>query len=320
MNDYLKQTKFNTKSIHKFVRGYLGNMRVVILLILALLAGGFLSYKALPQTVAPEINLPMIVISSSLPGATPEDIETLLTIPIEDELKGVSDIDTIISTSQNSSMFSILTFNRGVEESRALENIKSAIDHVNNLPEDATDIRVKAVDFEDYPIIRIALNTDNNNPAALAGHTQKLIDKLEAHSLIDRVITSGQPKQEVQLAISSEKMTALGLQTQSLRAAIQSAVSALPSGTVENIQISRALTINTSIDNVKDLRSLPITINSQQYTLGDIATITERPAPGHTRAWISSSPPRAGDPALGGLEVTFFLPSTTCPSSNQFKS
>ncbi len=288
MNEYLQNTKFNSKNIHKFVRGYLGNMRVVILLIIALLVGGFLSYKALPQTVAPEINLPMVVVSSSLPGAPPEDVETLITIPIEDKLKGVSNVDTIISTSSNSSMFSILTFDRGVDESRALNDVESAIGRVNNLPADATDPSVEAVDFEDYPIIRVALRVDGNSQAALAGHAQKLINSLEAHSLIDRVLTAGQPKQEVQITISSEKMASLNLQPQTLQLAIKSAVSTLPSGTIEDVQISRSLTINTSINNVEDLRKLPLLINSKQYTLGEIARITERPAPGHTKAWLTN--------------------------------
>lgn len=287
MDDYLKNTKFNPKSIHKFIRNYLGNMRVIILLIIALLTGGFLSYKSLPQTVAPEINLPMIVVSSALPGAPPGDIETLLTIPIEDELKGVSGVDTVVSTSQNSSMYSVLTFNRNIEKSRALNDIENAVRRVDNLPEDATDPRVKAVDFEDYPIIRLALNIDGNSPASLSNYTQKLIDNLEAHSLIDRVITAGQPKQEVQIALSSEKMASLNLSAHTLKSAIKSAISTLPSGTIEDTQITRSLTINTSINDVEDLRFLPLSINSKPYTLGDIATITERPAPNHTNAWLS---------------------------------
>jgi len=288
MNDYLKSTKFNSKTINKFVRDYLGNMRVVILLVIALLVGGFLSYKSLPQTVAPEINLPMIVVTSTLPGAPPEDVETLITIPIEDKLKGVSGVDTVISTSSNSSMFSILTFDRGIDESRALNDVESAVGRVNNLPEDATDPSVEAVDFEDYPIIRVALSVDGNSQAALAGHTQKLIDTLEAHTLIDRVLTAGQPTQEVQITISSEKMAALNLQSQVLQTAIKSAVSTLPSGTIENMQMARSLTINTSIDDVNDLRQLPLLLNSKSYTLGEIAKITERPAPGHTNAWLAN--------------------------------
>ncbi len=288
MNQYLQNIKFKTKDVHKFVRGYLGNMRVVILLVIALLAGGFLSYKSLPQTVAPEINIPMIVVSSSLPGAPPEDIETLLTVPIEDELKSITNIDTIISTSENSRTYSILTFNRGTNESRALNDVENAIRRVDNLPEDATDPIAKAVDFEDYPIIRLALNVDGNSSAALAGYTQKLIDNLESNPLIDRVITAGQPKQEVQITISSEKMLSFKLQPQILQSAIKSALSTLPSGTIENIAMARSLTINTSIDNIEDLRLLPLSINSKYYTLGDIATITERPAPKYSKAWFSN--------------------------------
>ncbi len=287
MNDYLKNTKFNPKSIPKIIREYLGNMRVVILLIIALLAGGFLSYKSLPQTVAPEINLPMVVVSSALPGATPGDIETLLTIPIENELKDVSGVDTVFSTSQNSSMYSVLTFGRGVDKSRAIGDVENAVRRVENLPDDATDPMVKAVDFEDYPIIRLALSVDGDSPSALNNYTQKLINNLEDNSLIDRVVTAGQSKQEVQITLSAEKMSSLNLNPQTLGGAIKSALSTLPSGVIEDIQMTRALTINTSIDDIEDLRFLPLSINSKQYILGDIATISERPAPSHTKAWFS---------------------------------
>ena len=307
MNDYLQSTNFNSKTISKFVRNYLGNMRIVILLIIALLAGGFLSYRALPQTVAPEINIPMVVVSSALPGATPSDIETLLTIPIEDELKDVSGIDTVLSTSQNNSMYSVLTFDRGTSKSRALSDVENAVRRVENLPEDATDPIVKAVDFEDYPIIRLAISIDDDSPVALNSYAQKLINKLEANSLIDRVITAGQPKQEVQITLSSEKMSSLGLNPQILRASIKSALATLPGGIIEDIQMTRALTINTSINNIEDLRSLPLSLNSKSYTLGDLATITERPAPNHTRAWLAkkstlSSGSTTGSPVTEPLE------------------
>ena len=301
MNEYLKNVKFNPKKINKGVRSYLGNMRVVVLLIIALLVGGFLSYRSLPQTVAPEINLPMIVVSSSLPGATPEDIETLVTVPIEDALKSISNVDTVTSVSENSYMYSVLTFNRGVEQSRALNDTENVIRRISDLPEDATNPNIKAVDFEDYPIIRLALtmnddemNAENEenflgyNQVTLNSHIQKLIDTLEAHSLIDRVITAGQPEQEVQIIISSEKMASLGLSAMTLQSAIKSAVSTLPSGTIENMQIARSLIIDTSIENVNDLRLLPISIESKQYTLGELAIITEHPVPGHTNAWLAS--------------------------------
>jgi len=288
MNEYLKNINFTTNEIPKFIREYLGNMRIVVLLIIALLIGGFLSFKSLPQTVAPEINLSMIIVSSSLPGATPENVETLLTVPIEDELKGLSDIDTITSVSENSYMYSVLTFNRGINQSKALNDTENVLRRVSDLPQNATDPTIKAVNFEDSPIIRLALTIDDGSQTDLNNQAQKLIDALEDNPMIDRVVTAGQPEQEVQITISSEKISSLGIKTSELQSIIKNAVSTLPSGTVEDIQVARSLTINTSIDNVDDLRLLPFTINFKNYTLGDIATIAERPAPGHVNAWLSN--------------------------------
>ncbi len=262
-------------------------MRIVVLLIVALIVGGFVSYNTLPQTVAPEINLTLLVVSATLPGATPEDVEALLTIPLENELKSVDGVDSVSATANSSSTSIVMTFVRGVQKDRALADVEAALSRLGELPEDATDPRVEAVDFEDAPIVQWAFSSDNAGQTSLASQMQKLIDSLEADQKIDRVVSGGQPKQEVQIIITPEQVASLGITQQEIRTIVSSAVATLPSGTVQGTTLQRSLSIDTSIQDIDSLRMLPITVGNDIISLGDIATIVERPEVGSTEAFLS---------------------------------
>lgn len=290
MNDYLQRLKWDGGGVSTWVRDYLINMRVVVLLIIALAIGGFASYKTLPQTVAPEINLTLLVVSASLPGATPEDVEALLTIPLENELKSVDGLDTVQSTSNNSFASVVMTFVRGIDKDRALADVEAALSRIGELPEDATEPRVEAVDFEDAPVVQWTFSSDAASANALGSRMQKLIDQLEADQKIDRVVAGGQPVQEVQILISPEALQTYGLSVSTIRSAVLSGVATLPSGTVNGAGIERSVSIDASVESVQELRELPIIVSnstSQIITLGDVATIVERPEPGTTSAYLN---------------------------------
>jgi len=297
MNDYLKNTTLEKNDVRSSVRNYLKNMRIVVLFAVALVIGGFVSYKNLPQTVAPEINITLLVVSAALPGATPEDVETLLTIPLEDELKSVSGIDTVESTANSSLTSIVMTFVRGTDKNRALADVEAALGRVGDLPEDATEPRVEAVDFEDAPIVQWIFAQDTVEgqqqvgTTSLSTKTQKLIDLLESDQKIDRVITGGQPEQEVQILITPEAMSTYGITPNSVRQSVAAGIATLPSGTVDGVSIERSVSIEASVKDIADMRNLPITLEgadsgAQIITLGDIATIVERPTPSAGAAYL----------------------------------
>lgn len=289
MNDYLKKITWNKDDVPAWIQTYLMNMRVVVLLIIALIVGGLVSYKTLPQTVAPEINLTMLVVSAALPGSTPEDVESLLSIPLENELKAVDGVDTVRTTANNGVTTIVMTFVRGIEKNRALADAEAALNRVGDLPADATEPRVEAVDFEDYPVVQWAFASDSESQTTLEAQMQNLIDLLEADQKVDRVVSAGQSTQEVQIIISAEQISALGMRVETIRSAVSSGLSTLPSGTVQGSRVTRSLSIDASVESVDDLRFLPVTIGEMIVQLGDIAAIVERPAPGTADAYISET-------------------------------
>ena len=99
---YLAQLEFNPGLRNTWLNFFVSNFRVVILLILIISAWGIYSFFALPRESNPEVVIPIAVVSTVYPGASPSDVEEFVTKKIETEIAGLKGLKSINSTSQNS--------------------------------------------------------------------------------------------------------------------------------------------------------------------------------------------------------------------------
>src|SRR5664279_5077725 len=83
---YLKKLKFDPKLENSLIAKYLNNQRLLVLVVLLVTIIGVFSYKNLPRVLNPKIKIPIVMVSTVLPGAGPKDIESLVTVPLEDAL------------------------------------------------------------------------------------------------------------------------------------------------------------------------------------------------------------------------------------------
>src|SRR3982074_1445180 len=116
---YLKRLKFDPKLLNGRLAKYLSNPRLILLLIFTIVAMGVYSYVNLPRTLNPEIKIPIVVVSTVLPGAGPKDVESLVTIPLEDAIQGTENIKTVTSSSQDSVSVVTVEFKSGTDPEKA---------------------------------------------------------------------------------------------------------------------------------------------------------------------------------------------------------
>jgi len=287
MNKYLDQLVYNAEDFSKTLRHYVTNMRVVALVLIALLLGGVASYFTLPRTLNPEIKITIVTVATVLPGATPADVEELVTIPLEDEIETVDDIDVLTSSSREGTSAIVVQFLDGVDQNKALSDVQNAVATVTDLPEDATEPTVDIVDFEDEPILRLAIVSDAD-AASLNRFATDIKDTLEEEGIIDRVEVSGIERQEVQILLDPEQMTALNLTVGNVASAVQATTNSFPAGTVETTTSSFGLTIDRSALSVDDLRRVQIVSGGARYALGDIATVSESPEPSQVSSLVTT--------------------------------
>ena len=163
---YLRHIKFDPKLLNSPQAKYLKNPRLLVLILISIVIFGVFSYRNLPRRLFPEIKIPLVVVTTIFPGASPGEIESSVTDPLEDSLGSVSDIKAYTSASRDSFSQIQIEFNSGTDAEKAESDVKSAIENTR-LPEDTTDPNVMKVDFEQFPVWSFSLINKNNDTASL---------------------------------------------------------------------------------------------------------------------------------------------------------
>ncbi len=273
--NFFSNIKFDERLRDTWWAKYLLNFRLVIILILVIGLLGVFSYLNIPKRLNPEIKIPIVLITSILPGASPQDVEELITDPLEQSIKSIKEIDTYTSVSRDSVSVISIQFISGKDPDKAKDEVQSAVDTVI-LPESATNTKVKKLDFEDQPIWRFAITT-NQDPESFARFAKGLKKNLEDGLYTDRVVTSGIPDDEVSIIVDSAKSSELGLSPQTIRSAIQASLSAVPAGTVQGPESSFTVATPKLIYSVDDISRIPLNINGKPMLLKDIAIVRVQP-------------------------------------------
>lgn len=270
---YLNSLKFDTKLYSSIQARYISQVRFVILLIVSICLLGIVSFIQLPRRLNPEIKIPIVNVITALPGGTPEDIESLITIPLEDELSDIKGTDTLTSvSSENVSAISLL-FTSDTDPDKARNDVDKAVASVRDLPEDATTPTVTIVDFDDQPFWSFILYTDHDD-ASLMRFGKRMEKAIDALPKVGRVVTAGYEKEYIQVLFSPEKLDEYDLDPFSLSQAIKAQTHSYPAGSVKTETSSYALAIDAQIQSVDDIRALRITSAGHSLNLGDIATIS----------------------------------------------
>ena len=241
---------------------------------------GISSYINLPRENFPEINNNQVFVSSVYPGNTAEDIERLITDPLEDEIKGVSNLVGITSTSFED--FSIITveFDENIDKDLAKQKVKDKIDAVTSSADWPTFNNAKvapsAFEFsisEEQPILNISLIGDLPIEK-MKFYGEFLQDKIEQLPAIKEVALRGVQDFEVEVALDFVKMNAATVSFEDVIGSLNRGNNTLSAGNVVGDGIRRNIRVLGEIEDPKDLESFVVKTQNGAVYLKDIATIS----------------------------------------------
>jgi len=288
VSTYLKNLKFDPRLGASFIAKYLSTLRLVILITLAIVVFGFVAYGRLPRNLNPDLNIPIVIVNTVLPGAGPADVESLITIPLEDAVRGVDGVKTVTSSSRDSVSTISLEFSSGTDPDKAKSDVQSKVDGVSDLPTDVIDPSVQKLDFENQPIWVFNL-VGNGDRASLIRFSRDLAQQLEDLGSVDKVDITGIDEREVQIVVKPESISSFGVNPLALSAAIKSGLNSFPAGTVRSSQSVFSLSIDPQVSSIDDLRNLQISLNGGVVKLSDIATVQEISKPDQNQSFISEA-------------------------------
>ncbi len=277
-------SKKNTEKEFGLSSWAIGNRRTMYVAIILILLLGASAYFAMPRESFPEIKETKIYISSLFPGNTAEDIEKLITDPLEDRLKNVSGVVEITSTSQEDYSMVIVEFEDDMSVDTAKQKVKDEIDKETSSEDWPTfnNAKVEPNVFElslseEFPILNI--NISGDYPVQrLKEFAEYLEDEIEDLPEIKQVDIRGAQEKEVEIAVDVYKMMAAKVNFNDITSAIQNGNTTISAGNYITSGQRRTIRVIGEIDNPDELQNFVVKSekNSPIY-LRDIATIKFRP-------------------------------------------
>jgi multidrug efflux pump subunit AcrB len=283
---FFERVVFNPKDHDTFIGRYFANIRTIILIILTLAGAGIVTYLSLPRELNPSIKIPIVFIATSYPGAGPEDIESLITIPLEDAVSGLSGVSTVTSTSSEGVSTIKVEFVSGTNPDQAKQDIQSAVDTVTDLPDDANTPALQVLDFQNQPVINFMV-TSTTDEKSLENFSDILEDRIKDLSSIESVSLNYRKSPEISIVLDSAQINSLNLNIQNVAQSAATALRSSPSGTLDGTTTSFALSQDRTLYSLDDLRALPLTVDGKIIPLGEVALVQERPSINSREAFTS---------------------------------
>ena len=222
------------------------------------IAIGVISIMQMPKESSPEIDIPIIVISTGLPGASAQDVEELVTNEIESRVQNLVDVDTVTSTSRPGFSTVVVNFDIDADGPEKLSAVRDRISQVtNDLPSDATDPVATQVSFSDRPIMTFSLGGPFSEQE-LRGYADGLKEKIERVANVSKVEIVGSPNKEIQVIVNQNKLDQYGLSISAVTSAIASANTDIPIGSIETTGEVFTLRFGGRITDVNEIRDIAI--------------------------------------------------------------
>jgi multidrug efflux pump subunit AcrB/outer membrane protein TolC len=227
-------------------------------LFVIIVIGGLSSYSKLPREAAPDIAIPIVIISTPYFGVSPADIETLVTQPLEKELKGLRDLKVMTSTSAESVSLVTLEFEPEIDIEDALQKVRDKVDKAKpELPPDAEDPEIIEVNASDWPVL-IANVSANMDPVRLKELAEDIKDDIEKVPGVLRVDLTGGVEREIQVLADPAALRHHKVSLNQLIGTLQKENINLPGGNVDMGPMTYTVRVPGEFESVTEIEDLVV--------------------------------------------------------------
>ena len=259
----------------------------------ALIVGGVFSYMFLPVAALPNTEFPVINVSASLPGASPETMSTSVATPLIKQFSTIAGIDTISSSSSLGSTTIAIEFTLGRNIDAAAADVQSAIARTQRqLPEEmTTPPSYRKVNPADAPILLLSLRSETTPLPQLDAFAQQVISPaLSTVAGVAQVSVYGSQKYAVRIQLDPNAIASRGIGINEIQAAISAANANTPVGTLQNSQQQLTIEARTQLANADQFRNLIVaTRNNRTVRLGEIATVIDSVENFQSASWYDGA-------------------------------
>lgn len=251
---------------------------------------GVLSYQTMVRENYPDLEIPQALITTSWPGASPEQIEKEVTKPLEDEIRGVKGLKSYTSGSYNSYSIIAVEFDADMPMSEAMQRLRAKINTAESqFPDSGVEKpEIEEMSVSESPVVSMVLHGDVDD-LILTDTAKQVQEKLEALPSVKKVNLGGLREKSLHIRLKPNKLRALGISPLTVRDRLQVANQDMAWGQFEGDESTFNLYLEGRFDSPEKVRQLPIIrlADNRPVRLGEIAEVELRLDKEKSRTYFS---------------------------------
>ncbi len=246
------------------------------LLMIAVVTVGLVAATKIKQEVYPSFEIDTVSIRMQYRGASPEEVETSIVLPIESELRGMELVRRVVANAREGGASVVVEINPGFDRNRALQEITAAVQRVSLFPDDAELPVIALGSGRRRSVMSIAVYGDLSE-RTLVDFARQLQDGLLADPDIALVSVSGMREPEIHIEIPQEQLRALGLTLGDVARTIDASALDVPAGTLKTPGGDILLKTTERRDFASEFRNLEVisTMDGSKVRLSEIASVRD---------------------------------------------
>ncbi|KAA5972954.1 multidrug efflux RND transporter permease subunit MdtC [Pantoea sp. M_9] len=263
----------------KFFALFIHRPVATILLTLAIALAGMLGFRLLPVAPLPQLDFPVIMISASLPGASPETMAASVATPLERSLGRIAGVSEMTSTNSLGSTRIILVFDFDRDINGAARDVQAAINAAQSLLPSGMPSRpsYRKANPSDAPIMILTVTSDDYNPGQLYDYAStQLAQKLSQIEGVGDVTVGGSSLPAVRVDLNPQALFNQGVSLDAVRSAISNANQRRPQGAIDDRQQRWQLRTNDELQSASAYQPLVVHYNNgAAVRLSDVASVQD---------------------------------------------
>ncbi|MDL2233059.1 efflux RND transporter permease subunit [Ruminococcaceae bacterium OttesenSCG-928-L11] len=247
-----------------------------VILIFGIIVFGAMSIFSLPLELTPDMEMPMLIINTVYPGASPEDVEKLVTREVEGTIASLSGIDSIMSTSQENYSLVIVSYEYGTNMDLAYMDLRERLDLIaNTLPDDTMEPVVIEMDMNAMEAISLSVTSDSQDNLLYVVESE-IVPEFEKLTTVADVSVYGGEEQYIKVELIPELLQQYGVAMTTITSSVSTADFSYPVGTIDFGDQSMSLRSSVQYRTIEALKNIPIpTATGSVLRLGDVANVYE---------------------------------------------